>query len=443
LRSFILAFAAGVLLFPLAVSAQAHDVQPPQPGLFQLWQALEEAIAGNPRLAAAKRLYTAAHTRPLAAAALPPPEMEALSTPWMSEDGGASRSIGFSLSQRIPGPGKRPLRTTLAERSLDTVSAELAVESRALTATVKHAYMDVYMARMRSAIYTELVTLSRQTIEAAEARYVGGGAPQQDVVRATVELTRMHHEQFMTASEARIAEARLNAVLSRPPNRSIERVSDMPEWRLLGSPEMLFELAQKNQPRLWAARAAVAEADAAVAVSRSEQRPDYVVRGGYQLTPDHRAGWTAAVGLTWPNAPWARTGVTAMISEAGARASAARVELLSVENAIRSEIYMAFVRARTAEEQMQLIRSTLLPQAQHAFEIARAAYQSTSGVLPDLMEPQQVLLESRLRYLDALVAFHRALVELEVAVGQELPRAILQPLTPAPQSLAVLTTPAR
>jgi outer membrane protein TolC len=61
----------------------------------------------------------------------------------------------------------------------------------------------------------------------------------------------------------------------------------------------------------------------------------------------------------------------------------------------------------------------VLPQLQQAFNTAEAAYAAGRTTLVDMLQTHHTLLAARIQYVDAYAEFDRALVELEVATGED------------------------
>ena len=126
---------------------------------------------------------------------------------------------------------------------------------------------------------------------------------------------------------------------------------------------------------------------------------------------------TAGVGITWPNAPWARKGVE--IARAGARAdvTAARAAYDAEVNRVRLAVREAYIRAESAAARAALLRTSIVPQSTQALDVSRVGYQSDRGEFLDIIDNQRVLAEARLGYYRALAELEQARADLERAVG--------------------------
>jgi outer membrane protein TolC len=159
-------------------------------------------------------------------------------------------------------------------------------------------------------------------------------------------------------------------------------------------------LALARHPDLAAVDAAVAREEAELARVRGEQKPDFVVGGGYMLTPGEAGALTVRGGITWPNAPWSR-----------GRQDAA------IEMQVKRRDRDVFVRIAAAQRQAHLLQSTVLPQVEHALELARVSYVGGEGPFMDVLESRRLLLTTQLEYAEARAEISHAFADLETAVG--------------------------
>src|SRR5215470_5934126 len=119
---------------------------------------IDEALARNPDLLAAREAVAAARTRPDQARALPETGFSVLYT----NDGGAislgerdMTTLAFTASQTLPWPGKRSTRASRAELEAGQ-AAQLAERARLSTvASVKRAYYRLALNRQLLALVNE------------------------------------------------------------------------------------------------------------------------------------------------------------------------------------------------------------------------------------------------------------------------------------------------
>jgi outer membrane protein TolC len=384
--------------------------------------ALSEALANNPELILLRRQFEAARKRPAQERSLAPPTLEAQIWQWPIGTLNPARTnmYMFMVGQDVPGRGKRRLREAVALKDAELAEADIAVRARDVIDRVKRAYADLFLARKAIEVHHASVDLLRQLADVAQAKYATGRISQQDVLKAVVELSRIHDHLITLDEQGRLAEARLNTLLDRPPGAPVGPLAPPHERVLVPPVEALQRLAVEHQPELAVARLGVERAEAQGAVVDREYKPDFFVMGGYMLMPRDRDAWMAKVGVTWPRAPWSRGRLDARRAEATADIAAAHARVRAVESALRLAVQEAYVRVKAAEQRAALLRTTVVPQSEQTLEVSRVAYQTDRVDFLAIIDNERVRLDAQLDYYGALSDLEQALADLERAVGADI-----------------------
>jgi outer membrane protein TolC len=398
------------------VSTRVHEGPP-----LALNAAVEEAMQKNLTLIALRRQFEAVRQRPAQERFLMPPSFEAQIWQWpvTTLNPLNTNMYMFTIKQELPGRGKRELHAAVAEKDVELVSVEIAVRARDVVKDVMRAYADLGVARRAIDIHLASVELMRQFADASTIKYAAGRSPQQDVLKAITELSKLHEDLVMHEETAATAAARLNTLLDRDPQTPIGPLDEPREAVTLPSSEALQRLAIEKHPELRAAHLGVERAQAALAVVNREYKPDFFVGGGYMLMPREAGAWTASAGMSWPNAPWSRGRLDARKAEASADVEAAAARGHAVEREIRLAVHDAYVRVMAAGQRASLLRTTVIPQSEQTLEVSRVAYQTNRVDLLALIDNQRVLLDAELNYFRALSDRELALADLLRAVGNE------------------------
>ena len=377
--------------------------------------ALAEALDRNPELIALRRQFEAARERPAQERFLTAPTFEAQIWQWPIDTLNPTNTnmYMFMVSQDIPGPGKRRLREAVVQKDVELAETDIAVRARDVVDRVKRAYAELFLARKAIEVHHASVDLLRQLADVAQAKYTTGRISQQDVLKAVVELSRIHDHLIKLDEQAQLAEAELNTLLDRPPGAAVGPLADPRERVLLPSSETLQQLALQHQPELTMARLGAERADAQLAVVNREYKPDFFATGGYMLMPKDRDAWMAKVGVTWPNAPWSRGRLDARRAEATAEIIAAQARVRAIESALRLAVQQAYVRVKSAEQRAALLRTTIVPQSEQTLEVSRVAYQTDRVDFLAIIVNERVRLDAQLDYYRALADLEQALAELE------------------------------
>lgn len=384
--------------------------------VLRIEDAVNEALARSPELIALRQEYEAMRAAPAQERHLAPPMFESQIWAWPVTTLNPIRTdmYMFLTEQELPGRGKRSARVLVAEKDADLSLRQVAVRANEVVAELKQAYVDLALARATAAVYERQHRLLEEMAEASTLRYAAGHGVQHHTVTSLVELSRLQTERIAVEERARLAEGRLNTLLGRPPGQPVEPVGPVTS-RV--SPDEAEARAVDNHPDLAMATAAVARAEAELARLRNERRPDFVVGGGYMLMPGDAGAWTARAGLTWPNAPWSRGRLDVAIDVQAKRVTAARAQRDVRAAAIRRGVHEAAVRLTASQQRVQLLESTVLPQIEHVFELARVGYTSGEGAFADMLESRRLLLSVQVELAAARADADRARADLDSAAG--------------------------
>src|SRR5262245_11103048 len=119
----------------------------------RLADVLEVARQANPQLSVARQRVAAMRQVPAQVSAYDDPTLswEGWDIPNSLRVDQAENNI-FRLAQKVPWPGKRTLAGTVAEHEADAAEEEVHVTQLDLTAEVKRAYYDLWLAHQKRAI---------------------------------------------------------------------------------------------------------------------------------------------------------------------------------------------------------------------------------------------------------------------------------------------------
>lgn len=381
--------------------------------------ALAEATARNPELTAQRRAVDVTRERPAQAKALDPPMLETQIWQWPVNTFNPANTnmYMFMGSQDIPGRGKRDLRAQVAAKDVDLAESDVAIRLREVTTRVKQTYAALFLSRKAIDIYLTTADLLRQFADVTQTKYATGSISQQDVLKSVVELSRLHEDVIDYEQQQRIATAQLNTLMNRPVDAPIGPLTDPEERVLTISPAQLVESAIARRPELLAARQELERAEAELAVARQDRQPDFSIQGGYMFMPRGTDAWMGRLGITWPNAPWARGKVDAHVKEMAASVEAAKTRVQALENATRLAVREAYLTAKAAEQRASLLRTTILPQSRQTLDVSRIGYQTDRSDFLAMLDNERMVLEAQLQYYRAMSNFNQAIAELERSTG--------------------------
>lgn len=399
---------------------------------FTLEEIEQMALAGNPEIRVAARRLAAAQAHVPVAGALEDPSFMyrgwgvPLRQPW---DYNAAQNM-FMVSRDFPGWGKRGLRAKIARSDVSQARAALENTRLEVRVQVRKAFYDLLRAQDEMRVHDEHIAIARQAVAAARIKYTVGKVPQQDVLKAQVELTRLAEHLVHFEEDADIATARLNTLLGRDPGTSINVRGDYAIPSQLPGMQELEKLALASRPDLAQAQAAVEKSMQEQALAAKGYTPDFSVAAGYMLMPGdtsqrNRYMVEGSVSLPWLN----RGKHNAEISEAKAEAGEQQAELAALRNAAFGQIQEALAQARAADRLANIYRGQLRPQAEATLRSTVIAYENDRTDFLNLLDSQTTVVDIDLAYFQAIADFEARFADLELAVGAPIGRTA-QPSAP-------------
>ena len=387
---------------------------------------LDYARNNNPEYASMRHEADAAGERVTPAGALPDPRfrIELMDITRIGEQSptlNPSRvgSTKYTISQEIPWYGKRDLKREIAEIEADGAQGKARGAWAEIAARLKSAHAQLYLIGRNEAISREILDLMVQLEKTAQARYAGGLAMQQDVIRAQIEQTAMKNELIMFDNEARMLTGRINTLLARPASAPLampEALKPIPAPAKLDF-VALEERVRSRNPRLFADDAGIRSAEKKRDLAYKERYPDFMIGVSPVQFDSSVKEWELMVEF---NIPLQQSSRRAMERESESMLAAARSRKDATANDLLGELAENLAAIEAARRQEQLVATTLLPQAQMTFSSALASYENGQADFAMLLEAQQQIRKARLSQIKAQAEAQVRVAEIERLLGEDL-----------------------
>ena len=410
-------------LSALAALFQEHHVQEPSGPAVTLDDVERIALAANPEIEVAARRVAMAQAHVPAAGALDDPMAMyrgwgiPLQQPWNLN---AAQNM-FSLSETLPGRGKRTMRTRVAESSVDEAKAQLEQVRLEVRVRVHKSFDDLLRVDDERRIHDQHVSIARQAIEAARIKYSTVKVPQQDFLKAQVALTRLAEHMIQFDHDADLARARLNTIMGRAPNSPLRVTGEHAVLGTLPQAQSLEDLALRSRPDLLAAQQSAERSHRENALAKKAYEPDFTVSAGYMIMPSNQNLRNAYMLEGSMNLPWLNHRKhDAEIAEAAAQVTEQDAELSSLRNVAYGQIQEALVEAEAAQKMARLYHDELRPQAEATLQSSVIAYENDKTELLDLLDSQMAVVDIDLAWTQAVADFDMRLADLELSTGASL-----------------------
>ena len=413
--------AAVLLTLGAAGRASAQEVPGATlPGLLLL------AREQNPDYAAMRFEAQAASERVTPAGALPDPKFrtELMDITKMGEQNptilpGNVGSTRYTLMQDLAWFGKRDLKRDIAQLEADGSQGKVEASWTELKARIKTAQAQRHYLRGSEKLTQEILDLMQRLEKISQARYAGGLAAQQDVIRAQVEQTTMRNELVALASESRQVNARLNTLLARPANAPLaapEILRAVPGVAQLEF-DKLAEQARSRNPQLFTETARTRAAEKSRDLTYKNRYPDFTLSISPTQYQTAIKEWALMVEV---NIPLQQSSRRAQEREAQAMLAAAQSRKEAVANQLLSDLAENLAALDAAQSSGVLASNSLLPQAELAFSSALASYETSKVDFATLLDAQRQIRQARQTQIKAQLEVQMRLAEIEKIVGEDL-----------------------
>jgi outer membrane protein TolC len=328
-------------------------------------------------------------------------------------------STKYTLIQPLPWWGKRDLRREVAESEASQAGARAEVTWADIALRIKAAHAQHYQLTRNEQLTQEILDLLTGIERIAQTRYGAGLVPQQEVLRAQIEVTALRTDLVMLETDHHHLQARINTLLRRPINASL-----MPPLRLrpLPPPEKLDfaaleqRLLAKNS-QLFVAKAGIAAAEKNRDLTYRDRYPDFSVG----IAPIQRGSrvdeWELMLEL---NIPLQQGSRRSREREAEAQLDAARARREAAQTQLLGELSESLTGIEAALRLRDLAQSRMLPQAEISYRSALSAYENGRGDFATLLEAQRQIKKARLDVVKAETDAQVRLAEIERLLGEDL-----------------------
>ncbi|TVM00790.1 MAG: hypothetical protein CV087_12325 [Candidatus Brocadia sp. WS118] len=384
---------------------------------------IQEAMEHNPEIIASQKRLNAAKAKISQAKSLDDPSIRAgsydMSNHPMNINGQTEMlQQRYSISQKIPFPGKLRLRSEIATEETNIAGKDSETKIQEIIALVKSAFYELYYTNCAIDITEENRDLLRNFARIAETKYSVGKATQRDALAAQVELSTLANNLIVLNKERESIIARLNSLLDRPPQTPLGKPRPFERHALKLTLDELEDLAMKHRPELKRFDHAVKKNEANLKLSKKDSYySDFEPMVEYMQEDGKPDTWASAITI---NVPWLWPKNRSKVKESKEDLSAAKSDYRFINNKTLFEVKDFFVRIQSSESTMDLYKTGVIPQAEQSLKAARVGYETDQVDFLALIDSQRILLNSRLLYTRALADFEQNLSNLEKAVGTQL-----------------------
>jgi cobalt-zinc-cadmium efflux system outer membrane protein len=401
---------------------RSEEAEPSRTALDSLAQlsvgdAIRVAIAHAPSLRRAGYQVDIAAGRVTQAGLYPNPSFAFDAEAIGSEVGSGGETI-YRIEQEIVLGGKLSKARSVAESDRLAAQAEFVAAEFALASQVTRAYFAVVAARERLDNRQQLIELSDRLLEAATAQVQAGAATEPDQLRAEVVREQAQIElesarlDFDAAKRGLASSMGLDKPIDLPLSSDSRSLPDFPDR------EVILEATLSQNGRIELAQLAIERARRAHSLAKAQAIPNLVASIGPRYSdPDNETTLDFGLGVDIPLFDRNQGNIRAARADRLSSAAALR----EVQLALIAEVSTAYSAYQAAKVAVTRYDEQLLPKAERTLDLTQQAYQRGKADYLRLLDAQQVVIESRIAYVDALQRLHEAAALLRELAQTEAP----------------------
>jgi outer membrane protein TolC len=278
---------------------------------------------------------------------------------------------------------------------------------------------DLWLEAFRAAETTRLIEQDRNLFEhlvdVAESSYASarGGARQQDLIRAQLELTRLEDRLTRLDQQYAVAASRLGQWLQPPglPAQSLQSLGRELPPLSLAYPQLLQDadatgLAQQlsKHPTLQSLEQRIAASETRVSLAEQKYKPQWQLSASYGYRDDDPMGRDRAdffsVGVAFDLPLFTSRRQDQQVQSAVADSEATRTDRALELRRMLAEFDTQRSRLARLERRRQLYESRLLQEMQEQAEASLTAYTNDEGDFAEVVRARIDVLNTRIEALD-------------------------------------------
>lgn len=287
----------------------------------------------------------------------------------------------------------------------------LEVRAQALTA-----YFRFYSTKKVLGLLEAQRETLREIARIAETKRAAGTVPQQDEMKAHVELTKIENQILLQAQEETEARFALNASLNRP----VDTLVKLPSADFTAKEIKLdtsFETVDiSTSHHLRGFNSTVTEAGLQKGLAKMGYLPDFRLSYQQVFGGNHPSSGRA-IGIEMTIPLWFLSKENSEISAAVSQELAARRELESHRRTTEAMLQTLKSKVKTLFKLHEIYETALIPQATSSLNSSRSAYSTGRVGFQELLDAERTLYATRIEYYENFSRLVEAVTGLEREAG--------------------------
>lgn len=319
------------------------------------------------------------------------------------------------LSQLIELGGKRHARVKFAKTEKDRISLDYEVMKRKLFVDTTLLFVDVLITQQKLAFLEENLNVLQNFSSVVEKRVKSGKASVIEESNFIVLLNTARIDLKNTQNELKNAKNKLAAQWGGTSGDAFFLVGNLHWIPEVVSLDKMGDLIQEH-PHIVRSYFEDNLRSAKIALEKSKAYPDVNLNGGPRYLEEAKK-WVWVVGFTVPIPINDRN--QGRIWESRENLDKLEKEREAIWVKLLTELNTSYSTIQTVSSELSLLRSLVLPAAQKAYDFSYKGYELARYNYLELLETERAYRTSKIRYLQALGEYHKALAILQGLTGSK------------------------
>lgn len=372
----------------LGLALLATCVLSAQPAPLTLTDCLNQVLTQHPLIRAANQQIVVARGQLTQSKALPAPEL--------AYEYSKLNNFG-SISELIEYPGKRRLRTEIADIALQQSQQNATKIKSALAFEARQAFFRRLLTDQQLSVADRTLAAVREIAGLAQKRFDAGDVAEVEVIKARVEVARAEQDRRSAEGRQKVATLAVNMLLGRAPETALAVQGDLETKAAVPPLDELLQQAYREQPDIVLARQESGKQEKGLLLAQRQKYPDLTIGGLFGLEDrETTPGITLSVAIPSP------TRNRGLVEEATGRKLAALAQEEGERYQVAQAVASAYEQWLTASAQVDVYRSGLLKQSDTVLNAARESYQEGQSGILDVLDAERTNLLVEQQYQQAL-----------------------------------------
>lgn len=377
-----------------------------------LADALALTLLKNPELSSFDYEMRVADARILQAGIFPNPIFDVESE---NIDAPEFRQTTYLLSQLIELGGKRKARLQFAKSERNRVSLDYEVKKRQFFVETTLLFIDVLLKQQKITFLEDNLRVLENFYQVVGKRVKAGRASVIEESNYIILVNTARIDLRNSQNELAISINKLLAQWGGTNHEDFLALGDL-NWVPDIIPFEKMGCFLYEHPQIIRSDYEENLRSARISLEKSKAFPDVTVRGGPRYLEEARR-WVWVVGVNVPLPISDRN--QGRIWESRENLEKLEKERESIWIKLLTELNNSYSNVQTVSSELNLLKSSILPAAQRAYDFGYKGYEMARYNYLELIETERIYRTSKIRYLQALADFHKALAVLQGLTGSK------------------------